>query len=217
MSQQQSVSFGRRGVPAPRAYTPTSAAPSLPSQQPLKFSYAELAGSESSGAGLISGEMEMMRYIGANWPKYRNLWHDMKGGSEFKISFSFAAFFLTFFWLLYRKLYAQAFAVFGLGAAFGFVAPKQVWLFNLAASAAFGLYGKSLVVQRAMKTVSNIKSMGLSNGEAALRIEKAGGTNLFAPLAMVVAVFILGFFVGIVGAAKKAAMDKSPTAIMRKS
>jgi hypothetical protein len=200
--------------------TPTPAARPLPQtplpEQPLKFSYAELAGSEGAGESVAAGEMEMMRYIGANWPKYRDLWHEMRGGSELKLSFSFPAFFLTVFWMLYRKLYAQAFAVIGLGFAFSFVAPKRVWLFNIATSAAFGFFGKSLVVQRAMKTVVNIKNMGLSNGEAALRIEKAGGTNLFAPIAMSIVFFVFGLIAGAAVVAKKAIAEKAPSAVMRK-
>jgi hypothetical protein len=222
MSQQQTVTFGRRGAPAPRIQAPAAPArrmaaaaePALAAPPPA-LSYADLMGSDHVGAASSADEMDMMRYIGGNWPKYRDLWREMKGSSDLKISFSIAGFFLTTFWMLYRKLYAAAFLTFGAGMVFAFVAPKHAWLFNIAVCCVTGLYGKALVLQRAMKTVDNIKSMGLSNGEAALRFEKAGGTNLIAPLSIFGVLFFIGLIAGVAAVGKKAA-DRSPAGVARK-
>lgn len=220
MSQQQTVTFGRRGAPAARiqaSASPTAreAIRAEPAIATPAISYAELMGSGNLGAS-SADEMDMMRFIGGNWPKYRDLWREMKGGGDLKVSFSIAGFFLTTFWMLYRKLYAAAFLSFAASIAFSFIAPKHTWVFTVALCLVTGLYGKALVIQRAIKTVDNIKSMGLSNGEAALRIERAGGVNLVAPLTMAGLFFVIGLVAGAAVVAKKGAVDHPSTGVSRK-
>ncbi len=215
----QQATFGRRNAalqlhprpqasrPAPTAKSALPAMPALSNDLPRDM--------DAAVAGASADETEMMRYLGGNWPKYRTLWRSMNNGADLKMSFSFAAFFFTTFWLLYRKLYAWAFGIFGAGVAIGFIIPNKAWLFQIVASAVLGLYGKALVVRRGMSTVENLKSMGLSTGEAALRIEKAGGTNFVAAVSVAVLFGLIGV-VGAVGAAGRHATEKDTAAAMRR-
>lgn len=204
---QQTATFGRRNAPTAQRVLPAPAAARTTSPgRDIPLTYADPV---TASAGVFGvEETDMMRYIGANWPKYRDLWQETKGGSELKVSFSLAAFFLTTFWMLYRKLYAMAFATIGAMIAINFVAPKYAWVVNLSICVAAGLYGKALVVQRGIKTVDRIKDMGLSGEAQARRIEKAGGTNWAAPISVLVVLFLIGAVAG-AGAALQKAAEKS--------
>lgn len=228
MAQQQTVTFGRRGLAAARpAMTLPGAAPAaavgdgltLPGAVSLDY----LLGHAESVPESAADETDMMRFIGANWPKYRELWRSMRLGGELRVSFSFAAFFFATLWLLYRKLYAYAFASFGLAFIAGFVAPKQGWIISLAIHIACGLFGKSLVVQRAMETIRNIRAMGMGGEGTTLRIERAGGTNWIAPAALGSLLFLFFFLVFSVGVAigmkqavEKGQMQRTGAGVTRK-
>jgi hypothetical protein len=97
---QQAVTFGRRNVPQPPRPAPvsttaheTASAGEALSLRDIPLAYAD-ADAIAPSAGVFGvDETDTMRYIGANWPKYRELWQEMRGGQDFKVSFSFAAFF----------------------------------------------------------------------------------------------------------------------------
>jgi len=134
-----------------------------------------------------------MRYIGSNWPKYRNVWVDMQDNpSAVKRSFCFAAFFWGPFWLLYRKQYAPAFAIFAASMAMGYIAPDLRRFLALAVASLLGSYGKSYIVSSGMRTIRNVKSLGLSTIESCGHIERAGGTSWAAALSPLIVLTAIG-------------------------
>lgn len=213
MSIHQPIDFGRRSIPMP---PPPYAVPEASAHPASSVSCSALLRSD---ARIGAEEREMRRYIGDIWPSYRDLWLRMQKASEPTTEFSLAAFCFSAAWLLYRKLYVLAVTIIGAGLAIGFVAPKLALIFNLTSCVIIGLYGKSLVVQRATLTIADAHSRGLSPGETALRIEKAGGTNLFGSIVVTTVLLVVTVMAGVGGARQKPEppFDELPGAVLRKS
>ena len=217
MSHQ--ATFGKRGANLqnsskalpPKAVAQTSSSASFSSSTlDIGGSWALPSNAYPQISASISSadETDMMRFIGANWPAYRDLWQEMKGDPTLRVNFSFAAFFMSSTWLLYRKQYALSFVIIAIQFALIFVSPRLAWLANLSVPVALGLYGKSIVVKRAISTVDRIKDMGMSPDMTAMRIEKAGGTSWVGPICLGFATF-LGFLVVIGATAHKIAELKT--------
>jgi hypothetical protein len=193
---------------APRSAAPSAA--SVPSVG-LHSNIGALGGSRSAD------EVTMMRYIGANWPKYRDTWLEMRETGGMKAGFSFAAFFFGELWLLYRKQYAFAFALMAGRIALAFVATMDARaVLLLGVHIALGVLGKSLIVRRAMTTIGHVKALQLTPELEVRRIEKAGGTSWTA----VVLLFGLMFLAGIVSGVNnyaKLSKDKGGRPAIEKS
>lgn len=216
----QQAGFGRRGrqeAPAPAPafgrQRAAEAAPSLPSMADLmrgasggEDGAAPQGSAGGARAGGGAGEVDMMRAIGSNWPKYRDLWLTMRHSGGWAPSFSFGALFFGGVWLLYRRQWGWFFAVMILQIAISFVDLKSAWLSSLAIQGALGIFGKSLVLRAAMNRVDGIRSMGLSADDTARRIEKSGGVSWAAPVLVGGVIFIGSILIG-VAAGVKAARD----------
>lgn len=181
-------------------------APSRPSQEAdqarLGALYAQLSTAAPVEAdriaepGLAVGardEVDMMRAIGGNWEKYRDVWLKVRAGDSYPLSFSLAAALYSTPWLLYRKLYGYFFVVMAAQLALGYIIPNNGKYLSYAIGAFFGVYGKTLVVKRCAQLIDSINQMPISREDKARRIAKAGGVNLIGMLALLgaVALFIL--------------------------
>lgn len=215
MNQPQPVTFGRRGVqnktPAPirlpGPQTPPAAA---------RVTYAQLleAGDDDAvsatphagnrpweGRGRADDRL-MERFIGPNWPSYQNLWRAMKDGGAPRPSFSYHAFSLSSLWLFYRRLYGPAFVVLGCELAITRLPVGYSSVCTLLLALFVGVFGKSLVIRRGMRTMDDVEREDLSSSEATLQMERKGGTRLLAPLVVAVSLACV-LFVGVFGGARK--------------
>ncbi len=211
MSPQEAV-FGKRGAPAKRApvqrETPSEAflAASAAAQAAFvhgeedRESDAEPAPPASSAAR--GEEADMRRYIGANWPDYRDLWLAMKDAPALAPSRCFAAAAFSALWLLYRKRYALALGVMALQFGGAYAAPDFGALIDLAIALFFGRYGKAMVVRDALGAIARIRGEHGAADDARLRIVRAGGTSLIAPI---VGALVAGWL--LLGASGQAAGD----------
>jgi hypothetical protein len=143
-------------------------------------------------------EADMRRYIGPNWPKYRDLWLAMKGAPAYVPSRCYAAAVLTSLWLLYRKRYALAFGVMALQLIVTFTLLDFGGLIDLAIALVLGRYGKSIVVRDGLAAIARIRgATGAADDDGYSRIVRAGGTNIVAPIAgaLIAGALIAGLFV----------------------
>lgn len=204
--------FGRRGrteqiSAAPRAAA-APAAPAITMASLLAAGDNDAPDALRAVAALDSrvalvGEAEMMLAIGPRWPAYRLTWIAMRDAPGLRPDFSFAAFFGQGLWLLYRKNYAAFFAFGAVSLAASYAMPGQrgggvaglagELLIMVALALLLGLFGKSLVVMRAMRIVARVKAQNLSPGETAGLIARRGGVSLVAPIVATLVVFLLIF------------------------
>lgn len=189
----QEVVFGKRGAPAKR-----------PPPQREARSEAFLAASEAARAAFLrrdldrdrdgepapaarsaarDEEADMRRFIGANWAGYRDVWLAMKDAAGLAPSRSFAAAAFTGLWLLYRKRYALGLMVMALQFGVTIAVPEFGALIDLALAVAFGRYGKAIVMRGGLAAIAAARGEGGAADEASLRIARAGGTSLVAPIA----------------------------------
>jgi hypothetical protein len=194
-----------RGDPSSLADSARAARP-LPSMKSLLGEVGEQNAqsySSSTTATNVS-EIDMMRAIGSNWTKYRDLWQTM-GSDKIAFGFSFSAFFLSGFWLLYRKMYGVFFATFALSVVANFAMPDGgaiSSMVNFLIAAGLGAFGKSLVVARNRDMILRIDRLRLPPYDRDRRIEKAGGTSILAPLLFLGLVIVMGAVIGVAAAAK---------------
>lgn len=159
-----------------------------------------------------ASEVEMMRFIGANWPKYRDLWLAMRNDGGPRIGWSWAALLLGNFWLLYRKQYAIAFSLFAINIALAFTGFDGFGtLLSLAVCGVLGVMGKSIVVMRGMSTIAHIKALQLPADVETRRIEKAGGTSFAGPVILILLIFFGAVLLAGLNQAAKASKGKERT------
>jgi hypothetical protein len=187
------VVFGKRGAsakaPPPRREGPSEAFLAASEAARAAFlrgdfdqeSDAEPAPARSSAA--LDEEADMRRYIGANWPGYRDLWLAMKDTAALAPSRCYAAGALTSFWLLYRKRYALALMVMALQFGGAYAAPDFGALIDLAIALIFGRYGKAMVVREGLAAIARVRGERRAAGDARIRVARAGGTSVIAPIA----------------------------------
>jgi hypothetical protein len=156
---------------------------------------SDAGGSLRGHPAYIDDEADMRRYIGPNWPKYRNLWLVMKDQPTLLPSRCYTAAAFSSLWLLYRKRYALAFGVGALQLVVSFALPDFGGLIDLAVALILGRYGKSIVVRDGLVAIARIRgATGAADYDIYSRIVRAGGTNIAAPIAgaLVAAALIAG-------------------------
>jgi hypothetical protein len=138
-------------------------------------------------------EDDMRIYIGPNWGKYRSLWSEMKSAPSLKASASLAAAVFNSLWLLYRKQYWVGAAI--LAAQLAMTYQDEVWatMFDVAVAVFLGRYGKSVVLMGGAAAIAGVRSAGLSPEIAAIRLIRAGGISVIAPI--VGALILFGVYV----------------------
>lgn len=126
-------------------------------------------------------------FVGAKYQTYYKEKFDLITPKKQMAGFNIAAFFLGIMWLFYRKMYAYGFIAIGLTFVVGII-ETMIGITGTGSSIAFavvfGLMGNTLYKYFVDKKISTINS----NED----IEKAGGTNIWAALAVLgIAIFLV--------------------------
>ena len=107
-----------------------------------------------------------------------------------KKTWNWAAFFLSIYWMLYRKMYLQAGGLFLLNFLVGCI-PYIGWLLNIGIWIGVGMYSNSLYLDHIRKKLAEINMINSNDKE--FMIMKKGGTNLVLPIAIAVGGFVIAF------------------------
>lgn len=107
-------------------------------------------------------------------------------------NWNWASFFLTFYWLLYRKLYGIAFGYLAIDILTSFLGPASLIL-----RIVLGFYGNSIYLKIAEKKIRGIRQLNtnISREEYLMKIREQGGTNIIAPLAFILVSIIIIFII----------------------
>ena len=182
------VEFGKRGAPQP-ASRPERA----PQHRFVKTPPAFEAGAsaiEAKGEGeapkrgdAASAETDLKLYFGDDWPQFAPLWRSMDGGA-WRPSWSFKAALLAGNWLLYRKqsvgfAFVIAYALLG---SVGSSWEAYAILINAICCVFIGLFGRSIVINGALRTIARIRALHGAGPYADGRIGRAGGASWLLPL-----------------------------------
>jgi len=142
----------------------------------------------SSLVGSGSGDQDLAVFIGKNSGIYLDAFRkfNQNGADSFTATWHWPAFFLSFWWLLYRKLYLWALVPLLLGCV------PYVGLF---APFAFGMSAKYLYYQHAKKKLLEVNALHASEAERTAALARAGGVNsmvvVAAPLLAIAVIGIL--------------------------
>lgn len=142
------------------------------------------------------GEADLKLYFGDVWPQYAPLWRSMEGGG-WRPSWSFKAALLAGYWLLYRKQtvgYAFVIAYALLGAV-GSSLEVYAIMINVVCCVFLGLFGKSIVINGALRTIARIRALHGAGRYADSRIGIAGGASWVFPLMASLMVFNASFLI----------------------
>jgi hypothetical protein len=203
LTPPRNVTFGRRGaLPAPPR-PPAHPAPPRRPDPPRAGELVYEAPLRDSGEAQSDDESQMARFIGSDWPLYRDLWRLMKDDGALLPGFCFSAFSFSSAWLVYRRLYGPALAAVALELAATRLSPPGAAFVELLLCLAIGVFGKALVIRRGLATIGAARREGLPRGEAAARVERLGGTRLALAVAF-------SIFVGALGVAAFVGSAESP-------
>jgi len=144
-----------------------------------------------SSSSTNTGEEDLTVFIGKNSDRYLAKFRNFTANGEdsFCVTWHWPAFFVPFFWMLYRKLYGWAVLAFFLG-----------WLpyIGIISHIVFGMTANYLYYQNARKKLSELKARPSSEIQRAADLARAGGVN---NAAVVIAVVLLSIaMVGILAA-----------------
>ncbi len=148
------------------------------------------AAGAASDASSRSDDADLALFIGKNAERYLSRFRKFRGGSEdsFNVTWHWPAFFFSFWWMLYRKLYGWAALVFFLGC---------VPYVGLIMMVVFGISANYLYYRHAKRRVAELRAGPGTDVEKAAALARAGGVN---NVAVVVAPLLLVFVVAILAA-----------------
>lgn len=102
-----------------------------------------------------------------------------------KITWNWASFFFNVYWMLYRKMYAQAGIVFLLNFVVYMSMPSGLdGILSLGLQVGVGMYGNYIYLKHIEKKLNDINN--LDYGSREFMIRKKGGTSILAPILAVV-------------------------------
>jgi hypothetical protein len=121
-------------------------------------------------------EEDFVAFIGKNAGKYLAKFKDFARGNEdsFSVTWHWPAFFVPFFWFMYRKLYGWMVLAFFLGLITfsGFVP-----YIGILANISFGMTAHYLYYRHAKEKLLGLKARPSSETERAANVARAGGVN----------------------------------------
>lgn len=129
---------------------------------------------------------DMMIYVGKKSQFYDQKWRKMDQTSS-KNSWNFASFFLTFFWLGYRRLFKELFIIMGLFFVVEFVFLFSHWditylqyanfVLGLGVAVILGLFSNNLYRRQVEKKVTIFRNVAGSQDEKEMLLRGKGGTS----------------------------------------
>jgi zinc-ribbon domain len=148
---------------------------------------APAAPADSGGTVAGSGLDEVGLFVGKNAEYYKAKFRkfDVRGVESFAPTWNWAAFFFTFWWMLYRKLYLWSFAWFVL---------TFIPYFGLVFWIAAGIAGNYLYYRHAAARIRDARSAQASHQLPAVLTELGGVNGWVIPVAIVVTLMFLLLF-----------------------
>jgi hypothetical protein len=150
-----------------------------------------------------SGETDVELFVGTNYPYYNQKW---KKSREKKISWNFASFFLSMFWMGYRKMYLPVILMLALffiiDLLFYFLNGGQITdsmvnrmdsSVTAGISVMMGLYGNYFYYMHVKKKVHAIQSEGLPEEEKNTKLRKRGQTSWLGVLFVFISFLVYAF------------------------
>jgi hypothetical protein len=146
---------------------------------------------------------EVDAFVGDRHMYYWGNWQRAVGGG-LRAGFNWAAFFLNFAWLLYRKMYREFFiamaAVVGLGVVQGVaesVTEKNLdtldKVVNLVVAVTMGMLGNGLYLRRAQREIGNARAREPDPERRTALLKARGGTSWIGVLVAIAVGIGLGF------------------------
>lgn len=108
--------------------------------------------------------------------------------SKEKESWNYAAFFFSFSWLIYRKMYREGFIVLGIKILVMYIG-KYERIASLIFSLICGIYGNYLYFKHCEKKVND--TAGLDENSKDKKLNRSGGVSIFGLFIVFVIVFIV--------------------------
>jgi|GEM_PF-3844535 len=159
----------------------------------------DILDSESNIPEIESREEQLLKlYIGNNEDYYLEKWKSINQGKI--ASFNIAAFFLSIFRLLYRKMYFEFLILLSINIGMAVVdtyliepllSTDLMDIYNLLSGLALwlvlGFYGNYFYLKRAQLNISNLENEGYPEEQLKAKIVEKGGTSM----RLVVLVFVI--------------------------
>jgi ribosomal protein L40E len=202
-----SVSAPQRAQPSPQPATPPTAAPYAyatqqayaprPQQQvpqqntaytntQYNNAYQQNAYSNPYYQQTVAIDPDVIALIGTKQEYYLPKFQAMKAQNK-KTSWNWAAFFLTGYWFIYRKMYGYAAAVLVAAFIVALIAPVLIWgLYGV-----LGVYGNYLYMQSLEKKAMQAKT--INELYRAQYLLKNGGTSIGTVFAVLAVMAVLAF------------------------
>src|SRR5262245_22711026 len=161
-------------------------------------------------------EQDLRAFVGPNADYYLRQWHSRLSGQHASAGFNKAAFFLSGFWVGYRKMYKIAFFFFGIILAemvleeLLFVGVLKMPespavmtpLVGLVVGIVFGICGNGWYLSHAQRVIAKVQSQQLEGVAHSRALAGRGGTSLGISLGLfflfLVAVFVVAFVLELV-------------------
>jgi len=142
------------------------------------------AGSQNSHSSAVLREEDFALFVGKNAEKYLGKFQKFtqNGEDSFATTWHWPAFFFSFWWTLYRKLYGWALLALLLGC---------IPYLGLFVMIAFGMSANYIYYQHAKKKLMEVKSLPASEVERAAAVARAGGVNNVAVVLVPIAVIAI--------------------------
>lgn len=168
-------------------------------------------------------ENELRAFVGPRGDYYLRKWAPRLADPSGETGMNWAAFFLTAFWLAYRKMYAATFIFYGVAVALAVlqqvvfvlmlgapsVPPGVGLIVNIAIAIVCGLCGNGWYLAHTRRKIADSKAKGLGGEHLMYDLVRRGGTSLAASIGMVflasLMIFVLFVMLALVAVIAQAA------------
>jgi hypothetical protein len=152
----------------------------------------------SNGGNNISKE-EFDAFIGSNSSYYLKYTTKLENNNRF-LSWNWPCFFLSWYWLLYRKLYVPAIILIGVNFASSRLLERKIYLFTMfIIRILLAIFANNIYLNNCKSKIRTIKATltSLTNAEYIRNLRKKGGVTLTAPIILLI-LSILGAIIYII-------------------
>lgn len=157
------------------------------------------------GAFPATQEFELRAFVGRKADYYLRKWAPRLNDSSAEAGMNWAAFFLTAFWLAYRKMYRATFIFYAVVIALAIlqqvvfvgllgseaVPPVVGAVVNLMTAIVCGFFGNAWYLTHTQRAIATARSQGLEDEHLLFVLAQRGGTSLLAAFGLVFLGFVL--------------------------
>ena len=176
-----------------------------PPENPYASPTSEPSGSRSAPTDSLA-ERDLRAFVGENADYYLHKWRPLLRRQGTGAGFNWAAFFLFYLWLVYRKMYLVAVAIYAillmvsiaedvvfLGFHADTTTPQIAQVVALVAAIVCGAFGNRWYLSYARKAIRKVRSHGLEEDAVAEALAKRGGTSPWLAWTLFVMLFAIEF------------------------